>query len=92
VSFLIGGLPTINRSEFLAHPKNFMNNSGFEHFLKMFQIARELTIRLGLGDAAFYASLLHYIGKLNLYYPLFFLTGKEALDYVYNPKIGWING
>ncbi|MCL2358353.1 CRISPR-associated helicase Cas3' [Candidatus Bathycorpusculum sp.] len=73
----------INESEFWARPKNSMNNSGLlEHSLKTAQIARELTISLGLDDAAFYAGLLHDIGKLNPYYQLLFLTGQINRDYI----------
>ena len=74
-----------NESEFfLARPRTSMdNNSGLlKHSLKTAQKARELTTNLGLGDTAFYAGLLHDVGKLNPYYQILFSTGQINSDYI----------
>ncbi|MCL1965829.1 MAG: CRISPR-associated helicase Cas3' [Candidatus Bathyarchaeota archaeon] len=69
---------------FLSRPKTSEgNNSGLlEHSLKTAQKAQELAASLGLGDVAFYAGLLHDVGKLNPYYQMLFLTGQVNSDYI----------
>jgi len=75
---------TTDSEDFLARPKNSLdNNSGLiEHSLKTAQSARGLTTSLGLGDTAFYAGLLHDIGKLNPYYQILFSSGQINNDYL----------
>ena len=73
---------------FLARPKDLeSNNSGLlEHSLKTALRARELSSSLGFGnsfvDTAFYAGLLHDIGKLNPYYQILFSSGRVNSDYL----------
>ena len=76
-------MPSVSEP-FLVRSKNSMdNNSGLlEHSLKTAQKARELTTSLGLGDTAFYAGLLHDLGKLNPYYQTLFSTGRINHDYL----------
>jgi len=75
---------TADSKIFLARPKNVMGgNSGlFEHSLKTAQRARELAEDLGFGDTAFYAGLLHDVGKLNPYYQILFSSGQINSDYL----------
>ncbi|MCL4430572.1 MAG: CRISPR-associated endonuclease Cas3'', partial [Chloroflexi bacterium] len=69
---------------FLARPKDSLdNNSGLlDHSLKTARRARELASSLGFGDTAFYAGLLHDIGKLNPYYQILFSSGRVDSDYL----------
>ena len=73
---------------FLARPKGLDGkNSGLlEHSLKTAHRARELALSLGFGDrfgdTAFYAGLLHDIGKLNPYYQILFSSGRVDSDYL----------
>ena len=69
---------------FLARPKDSLgNNSGLlDHSLKTARRARELASSLGFGDTAFYAGLLHDIGKLNPYYQILFSSGRVDNDYL----------
>ncbi|MDR2719808.1 MAG: CRISPR-associated helicase Cas3' [Nitrososphaerota archaeon] len=69
---------------FLARPTTSVdNNSGLlEHSLKTAKKAQELTASLGLGDTAFYAGLLHDVGKLNPYYQILFSSGQINNAYI----------
>jgi CRISPR-associated endonuclease Cas3-HD len=63
---------------FLARPKtSSADNSGLlEHSLKTAHSAREIAKNLSFETTAFYAGLLHDIGKLNPYYQILFSTGQ----------------
>jgi putative nucleotidyltransferase with HDIG domain len=54
---------------FLARPISVgSNNSGLlEHSLRTANRAREIAASIGVGEAAYYAGLLHDVGKLNPY-------------------------
>jgi CRISPR-associated endonuclease/helicase Cas3 len=73
---------------FLARPKDVgTKNSGLiEHSRKTAQKAGELASSLGFGgifvETAFYAGLLHDIGKLNPYYQNLFSSGQVNRDYL----------
>ena len=73
---------------FLARPKDVEGkNSGLlEHSLKTAHRAWELASSLGFGDifgeTAFYAGLLHDVGKLNPYYQILFSSGQVNRDYL----------
>ena len=73
---------------FLARPKDLEGkNSGLlEHSLKTAHRAQEIASSLGFGDnfvdTAFYAGLLHDIGKLNPYYQILFSSGQVNGDYL----------
>jgi len=67
----------------LARFNSADNNSLLlDHSLKTAQKAHELTTSLDLGNTAFYAGLLHDIGKLNPYYQILFSTRQINHDYI----------
>jgi CRISPR-associated endonuclease/helicase Cas3 len=60
---------------FLARPrdpKDPLRSGLLEHSLKTAYRAKQIASGVGLGEAGFYAGLLHDIGKLNPYYQIFF--------------------
>ncbi|MDR0373616.1 MAG: CRISPR-associated helicase Cas3' [Nitrososphaerota archaeon] len=69
---------------FLARPKNSIDTSSglLAHSLKTARRAQKLASSLGLGDTAFYAGLLHDVGKLNPYYQLLFSSGQINRAYL----------
>lgn len=69
---------------FLARPTtSSIENSGLlEHSLKTACDARDIARGLGFDDVAFYAGLLHDIGKLNPYYQILFSTGQIDSKYL----------
>lgn len=73
LTFFIGRLKAIFDT-FLARPKDPKGtNSGLiAHSLKVAFKAKDLASETGLEVAAFYAGLLHDIGKLNPYYQILF--------------------
>jgi len=75
---------TAHLERFLARPKiSSDGNSGLiAHSIKTAQRAREIAIDLGFGDTAFYAGLLHDIGKLNPYYQILFSNGRTDSTYL----------
>lgn len=69
---------------FLAHPIiSGSNNSGLlEHSLRTANRAREIAASIGVGETAYYAGLLHDLGKLNPYYQILFSTGQINEEYI----------
>ncbi|MCL1977228.1 MAG: CRISPR-associated helicase Cas3' [Candidatus Bathyarchaeota archaeon] len=69
---------------FLARPKNSPDEtSGLcAHSLKTAHRAKELAKSLGLEHTAFYAGLLHDIGKLNPWYQIFFSDNRIDSKYL----------
>jgi CRISPR-associated endonuclease/helicase Cas3 len=69
---------------FLARPKDIEgSNSGLlEHSIKTARRALKLASSLGLGETAFYAGLLHDVGKLNPYYQSLFSSGQINREYL----------
>jgi CRISPR-associated endonuclease/helicase Cas3 len=69
---------------FLARPISVgSNNSGLlEHSLRTANRAREIAASIGVGEAAYYAGLLHDVGKLNPYYQIFFSSGATNEEYI----------
>ncbi|MCW4009943.1 MAG: CRISPR-associated helicase Cas3' [Candidatus Bathyarchaeota archaeon] len=74
--------------DFLARPRDDPKgqNSGlFEHSLKTAYKAKEIAASLSdeeLANTAFYAGLLHDVGKLNPYYQILFSSGWVDGDYL----------
>ncbi len=68
--------------DFLARPKEADDSGLIDHSLKTAKAARELASRLGLGECAFYAGLLHDIGKLNPYYQKLFSSEPSRREIV----------
>ncbi|MDR2203630.1 MAG: CRISPR-associated helicase Cas3' [Nitrososphaerota archaeon] len=68
---------------FLSRPKDSSDgNSGLiEHSLKTAGRAREIATGLGFEDTAFYAGLLHDVGKLNPYYQILFSDGQNSAEH-----------
>ena len=64
--------------KFLAHPKEEEEPGLIQHSIKVARIARELASRTNLETPAFYAGLLHDLGKLNPYYQNLFTADKET--------------
>lgn len=74
----------VDFDSFYARPKG--EGSGLiAHILKTAKSAREIASNVGLGDPAFYAGLLHDIGKLNPYYQELFSSDPSSRE---NVKIG----
>jgi CRISPR-associated endonuclease Cas3-HD len=67
---------------FLAHPKEAGNSGLIAHSLKTARTARTLAAPLGLGETAFYAGLLHDIGKLNPFYQKLFSSTPSCREVV----------
>ncbi|MCW3996322.1 MAG: CRISPR-associated helicase Cas3' [Candidatus Bathyarchaeota archaeon] len=73
---------------FLARQKRGDNKNWglIEHSRKTAQMARELALSLGFGEnfveTAFYAGLLHDVGKLNPYYQILFSSGRVDSSYL----------
>lgn len=73
--------------DFLARPKDTKGqNSGLlEHSFKTARRARDIVSSIDngvLADTAFYAGLLHDVGKLNPYYQILFSSGRVDGDYI----------
>ena len=67
---------------FYARPKEIKNSGLIMHSLRTANNARKIASSLGLGEPAFYAGLLHDIGKLNPYYQEFFSSEPSSRKYV----------
>ncbi|MGD0406615.1 MAG: CRISPR-associated helicase Cas3' [Candidatus Bathyarchaeia archaeon] len=70
---------------FYARPKEIEGSGLIAHSLKTAKGAREIASSIGLGDPAFYAGLLHDVGKLNPYYQELFSSDPSSRE---NVKIG----
>ena len=57
------------------------------HSLKTANDARKIASSLGLGEPAFYAGLLHDIGKLNPYYQEFFSSEPSSREICEESKL-----
>ena len=68
--------------DFLARPKEVEGSGLIAHSLKTAKTARDLASRLGLGESAFYAGLLHDIGKLNPFYQKLFSSDPSRREVV----------
>lgn len=67
--------------KFLAHPREEKEPGLLQHSIKVAYKARELASTVDLGTPAFYAGLLHDLGKLNPYYQsLFSAEEKDRKD------------
>jgi len=66
--------------KFLAHPREEKEPGLLQHSIKVADKARELASKVDLGTSAFYAGLLHDLGKLNPYYQCLFLADKEKRE------------
>jgi CRISPR-associated endonuclease/helicase Cas3 len=69
---------------FLARPKNSSDDNSelIAHSLKTACSAKEIAKGLDFETAAFYAGLLHDVGKLNPYYQILFSTGQIDNTYL----------
>ena len=66
--------------KFLAHPREEKEPGLLQHLIKVADKARELASKVDLGTPAFYAGLLHDLGKLNPYYQGLFSADKEKRE------------
>ena len=69
-----------NCRDFFSHPKENEGSQLIDHSLKTAKCAEFLTDSLGLGEQAFYAGLLHDLGKLNPYYQILFSSEPEIRE------------
>jgi CRISPR-associated endonuclease/helicase Cas3 len=65
---------------FLAHPKESKDSGLIPHCSKVAEKAKELASVAGLSTAAYYAGLMHDLGKLNPYYQRLFSADKGDRD------------
>jgi len=65
---------------FLARPKELEGSGLLHHCSKVAEEAKKLASAAGLATAAFYAGLVHDLGKLNPYYQLLFSADERDRD------------
>ena len=72
--------------KFFSHPKETQGSLLTEHLLKTANRAQALTQSLGLATPAFYAGLLHDLGKLNPFYQILF-SNEPIQREILRPKV-----